>query len=805
MDGKVQIKLIEEEMKANYIDYAMSVITSRALPDVRDGLKPVHRRVLYTMYQLGLLHNKPFKKSANVVGTCMAKYHPHGDLAIYDSLVRMAQSFSLRYPLVDGHGNFGSIDGDSAAAMRYTECRLKKISEQILADIEKETVDFLPNYDNSLKEPNVLPSKIPNLLINGSSGIAVGMATNIPPHNISEIIDLLIKLIENPELSFEEMFTLVKGPDFPSGGIICGKSGVYKAYKTGRGIIKVRALTKIEEKANKKAIIVTELPYMVNKAVLIENMADLVRDKQIIGISDIRDESDRKGMRIVLELKSSANPELILNQLYKHTQLEDSFGIIMLALVNNQPKILSLKSLALEFISHRKQVVTRRTQFELKQAEERAHILLGLKIALENIDKAIKIIKGSKEIKEAKELLIKNFKLTEKQSIAILEMRLQKLTSLETDKLKKEYEELLKLIEELKSILADENKILNVIKKELLETKKEYQDERRTQILDIEEDIEVEDLIKKEEVVVTMTHKGYIKRIPIDTYKQQKRGGSGIIATETKEEDFVENLFITNTHDYLLFFSNKGKVYWLKAYQIPSASRYAIGLNIVNLLHLEKDEIINATIPIKEFNESEYLLMATKKGLIKKTSLPAFSNPRKTGIIAIKLRQGDELVNVKLTDGQRTILLATKNGLAVKFEEKQARELGRNSMGVRGIKLRNDQVIGMEIAYDDLTLLTATENGYGKRTSIAEYRLINRGGKGVINIKTSERNGKVIAIRTVDEHHELMFITKKGILVRTSVSEISSIGRNTQGVRLIKLKDNDKLVNVARIINNNTE
>jgi len=801
-EERIQIKLIEEEMKENYIDYAMSVITSRALPDARDGLKPVHRRVLYTMYQLGLLHNKPFKKSANVVGTCMAKYHPHGDQAIYDSLVRMAQPFSLRYPLVNGHGNFGSIDGDSAAAMRYTECKLKKISEQLLADIEKDTVDFIPNYDNSLKEPIILPSKIPNLLINGSSGIAVGMATNIPPHNLSEVADLIIKLIDKPELEFDKLIETVQGPDFPTGGIICGKSGILRAYKKGRGRLRIRAVADIQESDKKKAIIVKEIPYMVNKSHLIEVIANHVRNKTITGISDIRDESDRKGMRVVIELKNTANPELVLNQLYKHSQLEDTFGIILLALVNGQPRILTLRKLILEFIDHRKKVVIKRTKFELKKAEDRAHILEGLIIALNNIDKVIKIIKGSNSVSVAKESLINSFKLSEKQASAILEMRLQKLTSLETNKIRKEHEELLKLIEELKSILSDENKVKEIIKKETLEIKKEFSDKRKTQILDIEEEVEIEDLIKKEDVVVTMTNKGYVKRIPIDTYKQQKRGGKGIKATGTKEEDFVENLFITNTHDYLLFFSNKGKVYWLKAYQVPSAGRYAVGVNIVNLLRLSKDEEINACIAIKEFLDTEFLIMATKKGLVKKTPLKDFSRPRKGGIISIKLRQNDELVTVKLTDGKRQLILGTENGLAVKFNEKQIRPLGRNSMGVRGIKLQKDNVVGMEIAYDDLTLLTATENGYGKRTSISEYRLINRGGKGVINIKTSERNGKVIAIRTVDEHHELMFITKKGILIRTPVKDISSIGRNTQGVRLIKLKEKDKLVNVARIINN---
>ncbi|MBU1245676.1 MAG: DNA gyrase subunit A [Nanoarchaeota archaeon] len=800
VEEKIQIKLIEEEMKESYIDYAMSVIVGRALPDVCDGLKPVHKRILFAMKNMGMWSNKPTKKSARIVGEVLGKYHPHGDLAVYDALVRMAQEFSLRYPLIKGQGNFGSVDGDSAAASRYTEAKLSKIAEELLADIDKKTVNFVPTFDGEGEEPVVLPARIPNLLVNGSAGIAVGMATNIPPHNISETCSAVIKMIDNPGIETAELMENVLGPDFPTGGIICGKSGILRAYEKGRGSVIVRSVTDIEEKGDKKAIIVTEIPYQVNKARLIEAIADLVRSKKVEGIYDIRDESDRKGMRVVIELKKNANPDIILNQLHKHTQLQTSFGINMLALVAGQPKLLSLKEILHQFILHRQRIVTRRTKFDLEKAEERAHILIGLKVALNNIDAVVKTIKSSKDVVVAKQLLMQRFKLSDKQSVAILEMRLQKLTSLETTKIMKEYEELIKLIVDLKDILGSDKRIFDIIKDELKEIISKYGDERRTQILDVEENIEVEDLIKREDVVVTVTHEGYAKKLLLDNYKQQKRGGKGIVGTGTKEEDIVEHLFTCNTHDYILFFTNKGKVYWLKTYRIPTATRYSKGSNLINLIRLDKGEVINAIVPIKQFNDTENLIMATKNGLVKKTVLSAFSNPRKGGIIAIKLRDKDELVNVKLTDGSQQLILGTRNGMAVKFDEKQVRQMGRNSSGVRGIRLVNDKVVGMEIAHDDLSLLTVTENGYGKRSSISDYRLINRGGKGVINIKTSLRNGKVVGIKTVADDHELMFITKNGIIIRTTTKDVSVIGRNTQGVRLMKMKEKDKVVAVTRVI-----
>lgn len=803
MAEQIQNRLIETEMRESYLDYSMSVIVGRALPDVQDGLKPVHRRILYTMHQLGLSHNKPTKKSARIVGDCMGKYHPHGDLAVYDSLVRMAQDFSLRYPLVIGQGNMGSIDGDSQASMRYTEAKLSKMGEEMIEDLDKNTVKFIPNFDNSMTEPVILPSKFPNLLVNGSSGIAVGMATNMPPHNLGEVCEATIKLIDNPDLPLENVMEIIKGPDFPTGGIILGRSGILNAYKTGRGQIRLRAKAEFEE----RKIIITEIPYQVNKSTLIENIADLVRDKRVEGISDLRDESDRKGMRIVIELKNNANPELILNQLYKHSQLQTTFGVINLALVQNKPKVLDLKTIISHYIAHRKNIVTKRTEFDLKQAEDKAHILEGLKIALSSIDAVIKTIKSSNSVEDARNSLIKSFKLSEKQAVAILDMRLQRLTSLETAKVNKDLEELLKVIKHLKDILANESKILDIIKKELIEFKNKYSDDRKTEVMDgSSDDIEDEDLIKEEQVVVTITHQGYVKRIPIEVYKQQKRGGKGIIATETKEDDFVERLFVTSTHNYLLFFTDKGKVFWLKGYKVPSSSRYSKGENLINLLSLEKDEKISATIPIKEFRENEFLFMVTKNGVVKKTTSMAYSNPRKNGIIAINLRDTDRLVGVKLTNGEQQYIIGTKNGLAMRFDEKDVRDIGRSGTGVRGIRLTSgDHVIGMELATnDDDALLTVTENGYGKRSLVSEYRLIKRGGKGVINIKTTGRNGKVVAIKTVKDDHELMFISKKGILMRTIVNQISTIGRNTQGVRLMKLDENDKVINVARIINHNT-
>jgi len=800
-EQKIIKRLIADEMKESYISYSMSVIVGRALPDARDGLKPVHRRVLYTMYETGLFHNKPFRKSANVVGNCMAKYHPHGDAAIYDTLVRMAQDFSLRYPLVQGHGNFGSIDGDSAAAMRYSEARLSKLAEEMLEDIDKETVKFQPNFDDSAKEPIILPSKLPNLLINGSSGIAVGMATNMPPHNLIEIADGIIKVIDNPDMTVDELLYIIKGPDFPTGALICGRAGIINAYHTGRGRIVVRSKTEIIEKANKKAIIISEIPYMVNKAVLVEQIADNVRNKRINGISDLRDESDRDGIRIVIELKKDANPEIVLNQLFKHTRMQDSFGIINLALVNNQPKVLNIKELIICHINHRRQVIRKRTQFELIKAEERAHILEGLRIALANIDNVVTLIKKSDSIDDARKFLISRFKLTEKQANAVLDMKLQKLSSLEQKKIKDELESLLKLIEQLKAILASEQKILDIIKNELLELKKKYGDERRTHFIDTEEDIEIEDLIKEEEMVITVTHDGYIKRLPLDTYKQQHRGGKGVIATKTKEKDFVEDIFITSTHSYLLFFTDKGMVYWLKAYKVPEESRIAKGKAIINLLNL-KNEKITSIIPIREFKKGYYLLMATKNGIIKKTELEAYSRPRTSGIRAINLDKGDELINAVLTDGAKNILLATRNGMAVKFKEKDARPVGRASRGVIGIRLKeNDYVIGMIIADDKKALLTITENGYGKRTLIDNYRLINRGGSGVINIQCTERNGKVVSINSINGNDELILISKRGIVIRMLANGISLIGRNTQGVRLMRLSNDDNVVSAAKIIN----
>jgi DNA gyrase subunit A len=801
MVQNIQKRLIEEEMKESYVDYAMSVIVGRALPDVRDGLKPVHRRVLYIMHNLGLFHNKPFRKSATVVGNVMAKLHPHGDAAIYDTLVRMAQNFSLRYPLIDGQGNFGSVDGDSPAAMRYTEARLSKIADELLVDIEKDTVDFVPNFDGSTKEPSILPGKLPNLLINGSSGIAVGMATNVPPHNIKEVIDAVVATINNPNIDIQEIIEKVPAPDFPTGGFIVGRSGIHSAYTTGRGKILVRAKTHVEEKKDRKAIIITELPYQVNKAMLIEAIADLVKDKKVEGISDIRDESDKKGMRVVIELKRGVDDGVLLNQLFKNTQLQNTFGIIMLALVDNQPKILNLKEIIMCYIRHRKEVVTRRTQFELRKAEHKAHILEGLKIALSNIDNVIKVIRASKDPTVAKAELIKKFSLSEIQSQAILDMRLQRLTSLEQDKIKSDYEETLLLIKKYKEILASEQKIFGIIKDELFDIANNFSDARRTEILDMDDDIEIEELIAKEDVVVTVTHSGYIKQIPMDTYKQQRRGGKGIIGTDLKEEDVVEQIFTTANHNYILFFSNKGQAYWLKAYQIPQASRYSKGKAIVNLLNLKEGENITALVPVPTFEGEHYLLMATKHGLLKKTHLSEYSRPRKGGIIGITLRPGDELVKVRLTPGILNMILATKKGLAVKFSERDVNSVGRQAMGVRGVRLaKGDEVIGMEVALESGTLLTITENGFGKRTVIPDYRLIRRGGKGVINIKTTNRNGNVITVRTVMDNDEIILMSQKGVVIRVPASDIPSIGRNTQGVRIMKLEQGDKVKTADRII-----
>ena len=798
---KIVPRVIQDEMKQSYLDYSMSVIVGRALPDVRDGLKPVHRRVLYTMWEIGLLHNKPFKKSANVVGNCMARFHPHGDTAIYDTLVRLAQDFSMRYPLIEGQGNFGSLDGDPAAAMRYTECRLAKLAEEMLEDIDKKTVRFVPNFDNSAAEPVALPSKLPNLLVNGSSGIAVGMATNIPPHNLVEVADATIKQIDNPDISIQEIIGIIHGPDFPTGALICGRNGIKDAYSTGRGKILVRAKTSIEESKTKSAIIVNEIPFMVNKSELLEEIADLVRDKKIVGISDIRDESDRNGIRVVIELKKDADREVVLNQLFQHTRMQTTFGIIMLALVNNEPKVLNIKQLIHYYIEHRRDVVRKRTLFDLNKARTREHILEGLLVALLNINNVIKLIKESRSVETAKEALALNYNLTNEQALAILDMRLQRLTSLEQEKLKQEHTELRKLIEELESVLSSQQKILDIIKKEINELKEKYKDGRRTQIIELENvELETEDLIKDEDMAITITNSGYIKRLPLQTYKLQHRGGKGIIATTTKDEDIVKDIFVASTHSYLLFFTNKGRVHWFKVYNIPEASRQARGKAIVNLLQLKNDETVTAFVPVKIFDNNHYLIMATKKGTVKKTELMAYSNPRKGGIVAITLDQNDELINVELTDGEQQIILATKNGNAVRFKEKDVRATGRSAKGVRGISLKgNDEVIGMVVASDDKTLLSVTENGYGKRTPISEYRLINRGGSGVINIQCSERNGSVVCICDVSENDDIIFISKNGIVIRCPATDISSIGRNTQGVRIMKLGSGDKVVSAVKV------
>ena len=800
-EERIMPRVIEDEMQQSYLAYSMSVIVGRALPDARDGLKPVHRRILYAMNEMGMLHNKPFKKSARIVGEVLGKYHPHGDMAVYDAMVRMAQDFSLRYPLVQGQGNFGSVDGDSAAAMRYTEARLNQISEEMLQDIEKETITFTPNFDGSLKEPAVLPAKAPNLLINGSSGIAVGMATNIPPHNMNEICDGAIMLIDFPHSEPEELFKTITGPDFPTGGIIQGTAGIKEAYQTGRGKVQVRAKIEVEEAKKKIKLIITEIPYQVNKSQLIEEIANLVRDKKIQGISDLRDESDREGMRIVIELRQGANADIVQNQLLKHTRLQTTFGIIMLALVDNEPRVLNLKQILEQFIKHRKITVRKRTEFELKEAAQKAHILEGLIVALDNIDPVIKLIKEAKSAKEAKQGLIDDYKLSEIQSQAILDMKLQRLTGLEQDKIREEHKNLLKLISELKEILESEQKILEIIKKELAELKEKYGDKRRTQIIRAEaQRIEEEELIKPEETVVTMTHAGYIKRQPLDIYKQQKRGGRGVVGMETKETDFVEEIFIANTHDYMLCFTNQGKLHWIKVYQIPEAGRYARGTAIVNMLELGKNENITASIPISEFKKDNYLFFVTKKGTIKKTSLEEFSKPRKGGIIALGLTPDDELINVDLTDGKKKIIIATKQGMAVHFDEEDVRPMGRTARGVIGIKLRKeDNVVGSVVAEENKTLLTVTEKGYGKRTPVSEYRLISRGGVGVTNIKTTDKNGKAVAIKSVADDDELILISQHGIVIRTAAKGISIVGRATQGVRVMRLEDQDKLVAAAKI------
>ena len=798
---------IEQEMKTAYLDYSMSVIVGRALPDVRDGLKPAHRRILYAMYREGLLYNKKYSKSAGVVGEVLKKYHPHGDSAVYDTMVRMAQTFNMRYPLVDGQGNFGSVDGDPAAAYRYTEARLTKLAEELLADIDKETVDFIPNFDDTTVEPTVLPTRVPNLLINGSAGIAVGMATNIPPHNLSEVVDGLVMMIDNPEVPISELMNVIKGPDFPTAGFIHGNDGIRQAYMTGRGLVQMRARATIEEsKGDRERIVITEIPYQVNKKKLLENIGELMQDKKITGIAELRDESDRHGMRIVVDLKKGEISHVVLNQLYKHTVMQTTFGVIMLALVSNQPRVLNLRRLLANFTQHRREVVVRRTKYGLKKAEERMHILLGFKIALENLDAVIVLIKASANPEEAKTGLIREFKLSEVQAQAILDMRLQRLTGLERDKILAEYEETIREIARLNEILASDALVMKIIKDELLAIKQEYGDERRTEIVAATTEIDIEDLIKDEEMVITISHSGYIKRNALTTYRAQKRGGKGKIGMETKEEDFVERLFTATAHSYILFFTNKGRVYWLKVHQIPEASRQAKGKAIVNLIQISQEERVTAALPIREFAPGHFILMATKSGIVKKTELESYSHPRPSGIIAITLEEGDELIAAEVTDGKRNVFLGTRDGLSIRFSETYVREIGRTGKGVIGIRQdEGNGVVGMEIVRDDSTILTVTENGYGKRSTLENYRSQGRGGKGIITIKTTEKNGRVTGIAQVSEEDEIILITANGKVLRIRAKDISVQGRNTQGVRLFDIDEGDKVVSFAKVVEREEE
>ena len=793
---------IEDEMKKSYMDYAMSVIIGRALPDVRDGLKPVHRRILYAMNELNNDWDKPYKKSARIVGDVIGKYHPHGDMAVYDAIVRMAQDFSLRYPLIDGQGNFGSIDGDPPAAMRYTEIRMSKLTAELLADIDKETIEFVPNYDESLVEPAVLPSKFPNLIVNGSSGIAVGMATNIPPHNLTETINAIFALIETPTVSVAELMDHLPGPDFPTGGFIYGKEGIRQAYETGKGVIQLRARALVERdrKGERENIVITELPYQTNKAKLIERIAELVQEKTIEGISNIRDESDREGMRVVVELKRNEVSEVILNQLYKHTQMQTSFGIILLAIHQNQPKLLTLKEMLHFFIQHRQEVVIRRSRFELNKAEARAHILEGLKKAIDHIDAIIATIKASKTPKEAKDHLMEKFAFSDEQAQAILEMRLQRLTNLEQRKIVEEYEETIKLINRLKALLASDRLILNLIKEELLSIRDAFGDERKTEIVEAAPEIRVEDLIAEEDMVVTITHTGYIKRNPISLYRSQHRGGKGKVGINVKEEDFVEDLFIASTHDYILFFTDAGKIHWMKVHELPQAGRLTRGKAIVNLLNLSPHEKVTAILSLKDFTKEMFITFMTKRGTIKKTALEAYSNPRSGGIIAIHLDEGDELISIKLTDGKQHLFIGTKMGKAIHFPENQIREMGRTARGIRGIKIsKQDEVVGMEVVAPHTQILTVTANGYGKRTQASEYRIQNRGGSGIFTVKRTQRTGDVIGIKTVVDEDELMVISNKGKIIRLRAVDIPVQGRSTQGVRLITLEEGERVVAVARL------
>ncbi len=805
VDERLTQIAIEDEMRSSYLDYAMSVIVGRALPDVRDGLKPVHRRILYGMNEMGLVHNRAYRKSAKIVGEIMGNYHPHGDTAIYDTLVRMAQDFNMRYALVDGQGNYGSVDGDPPAAMRYTEARLTKLAEEMLADIDKETVDFGPNYDESTVEPLVLPAKVPNLLVNGAGGIAVGYATNIPTHNVAEVVDGLMLLIENSDVTLDQLMKKIPGPDFPTAGFIYGTQGIKDAYKTGRGLLTLRAKAVIEtdERTERDRIIVTEIPYQVNKARLIEKIAELIQDKRIEGISDLRDESDRDGFRIVIELKRSEIPLVVLNNLYKHTQMQSTFGVIMLALVHNRPEVLNLKQILEAFIEHRREVVVRRTAFELRKAEERAHVLEGLKIALDHLDAVITLIRRAQSPEVARAGLMRQFQLSEIQANAILDMKLQRLTQLERNKLVEEYQETIKRMEYLRSVLGSEALVRKIIKDELEAIKKDYRDERRTQIIPEEAEINIEDLIAQEEVIVTVSHAGYIKRNPVSLYRAQRRGGKGKIGMGIKEEDFVENLFTASTHDYLLFFTDAGKVYWLKVHEIPEAGRAAKGKAMVNLLALGSDEKVTATLPVKEFREDRFVVMATRQGVIKKTELSAYGNPRQGGIIALSLDQGDKLIGVQITDGQREILLGTRQGIVIRFKEDEVRPMGRTAYGVRGITLEEgNEVIGMETITPDSTtsILTVTEGGYGKRTPVTEYRIQGRGGKGIISVKTTERNGLAVGFLQVRDEDEIVLMAAKGKILRCKVDDIRQIGRNTQGVRLLDLEDaDDRVIGVARL------
>ena len=794
---------IVDEMRESYLNYSMSVIVSRALPDVRDGLKPVHRRILYGMSELGSGWNRPYKKSARIVGDVLGKYHPHGDSSVYDALVRMAQNFSMRYELVDGQGNFGSIDGDNAAAMRYTESRMTRLSGEMLKDLEKDTVEWEPNFDETLKEPAVLPTTVPTLLVNGSEGIAVGMATKIPPHNLVEIIEGLVAIIEDENVSVEDLMKHIKGPDFPTAGLILGMDGLKQAYETGRGKIKMRAKAHIESnKKGRDSIVITEVAYQTNKATLVEKIADLVRDKKVNGIRDLRDESDKDGVRVVIDTKRDAVPEVILNQLYQHTQLQDTFGIILLALVDGVPKIMPLKTILNHFVDFRHEVVVRRTEFDLKEAEARAHILEGLKTALDNIDKIIEIIKGSKDPAQAKEGLMNGFNLSELQSQAILEMRLQKLTGLEVDKVVEEYKELIKHISHLKGILGSKPKRMDIIKKELLEIKEQYGDERRTEIVPVDSDFSMEDMIAEEEVVLTITHQGYIKRTALNTYRTQRRGGRGVQGAMSKEEDFVEHLFIANTHNYMLFFTDKGKCYWLKVYDIPQGGRAARGRAVVNLIGCEPGERVEAFVSVKEFDDEHYIVMSTQNGIVKKTVLSAYGKPRKGGIYAIDIRDGDKLIEARITNGEHDILLGTHEGKSIRFSEANIRPSGRKTMGVKGIKLssKEDYVVGMLVVRREGTILVATEKGYGKSTEVLQYRTQTRGGKGVLTMRCTDKTGKMVKIMEVVDSDDLIVITDSGVLMRQPVGAIRTIGRVTQGVRLVKLDRGTNISSITRVI-----